>query len=360
MTLMVVNRLAGLVLPATSKLLIDNVIGRHRADLLWPIAWAAGAATLGPGGVGLRPRPGPGHRGTAVHHRYAPDGRGTRRAPAGRVLRFDEDRRAHLAHHVGRRGHPESRGHRSRAAGRRDRDRRHRPWRALLAELETDDRHAAAARRVWRGDGAGLLAPAADLPRARQDQRRSHRASGRDAGRHPDREGLHRGKARSAGLHEGRAPAVPQRRADDARELGRRRGLHGDRRRHRHADDRDRRTRHSRRRDDPRRSLHVHLLHRARRRASRVDRVDWHADHRGLRRPRPHPRDPPDGDRGRRGSDARPHRARQRRGRVRQRDLRLRAGHAGLEGGVVPCAGRHDDGARRARADRGRALSSAW
>jgi subfamily B ATP-binding cassette protein MsbA len=46
LTLMVVNRLAGLVLPATSKLLIDNVIGKHRADLLWPIAWAAGAATL--------------------------------------------------------------------------------------------------------------------------------------------------------------------------------------------------------------------------------------------------------------------------------------------------------------------------
>ena len=46
LTLMVVNRLAGLVLPGTSKLLIDNVIGRHRADLLWPIAWAACAATL--------------------------------------------------------------------------------------------------------------------------------------------------------------------------------------------------------------------------------------------------------------------------------------------------------------------------
>ena len=46
LSLMVVNRLAGLVLPATSKLLIDNVIGRHRSDLLWPVAWAAGAATL--------------------------------------------------------------------------------------------------------------------------------------------------------------------------------------------------------------------------------------------------------------------------------------------------------------------------
>jgi ABC-type multidrug transport system fused ATPase/permease subunit len=43
---MLVNRLAGLVLPATSKFLIDDVIGRGRADLLMPLAGAAAAATL--------------------------------------------------------------------------------------------------------------------------------------------------------------------------------------------------------------------------------------------------------------------------------------------------------------------------
>src|SRR3954468_3818951 len=46
LALMLVNRLAGLVLPATSKFLIDDVIGRHRAELLMPLALAAGAATL--------------------------------------------------------------------------------------------------------------------------------------------------------------------------------------------------------------------------------------------------------------------------------------------------------------------------
>jgi ABC-type multidrug transport system fused ATPase/permease subunit len=46
MLLMVCNRLAGLVLPATSKVLIDQVVGHRRADLLWPLAAAAGAATL--------------------------------------------------------------------------------------------------------------------------------------------------------------------------------------------------------------------------------------------------------------------------------------------------------------------------
>src|SRR3954463_3897776 len=46
LALMLVNRVAGLVLPATSKFLIDDVIGKHRAELLMPLAFAAGAATL--------------------------------------------------------------------------------------------------------------------------------------------------------------------------------------------------------------------------------------------------------------------------------------------------------------------------
>ncbi len=46
LALMLVNRLSGLVLPATSKYLIDDVIGKGRADLLIPIAFAAGAATF--------------------------------------------------------------------------------------------------------------------------------------------------------------------------------------------------------------------------------------------------------------------------------------------------------------------------
>ncbi len=46
LAVMLVNRLAGLVLPATSKVLIDNVVGKHQAQLLLPLALAAGAATL--------------------------------------------------------------------------------------------------------------------------------------------------------------------------------------------------------------------------------------------------------------------------------------------------------------------------
>jgi subfamily B ATP-binding cassette protein MsbA len=46
LVLMLVNRVAGLVLPASSKVLIDQIIGQHRADLLVPLALAVGAATL--------------------------------------------------------------------------------------------------------------------------------------------------------------------------------------------------------------------------------------------------------------------------------------------------------------------------
>src|SRR6266550_2683529 len=44
--LMLVSRMAGLVLPASSKYLIDDVVGKNRTDLLLPIALAAGAATV--------------------------------------------------------------------------------------------------------------------------------------------------------------------------------------------------------------------------------------------------------------------------------------------------------------------------
>ncbi|MBM3991454.1 MAG: ABC transporter ATP-binding protein [Planctomycetes bacterium] len=46
LALLLVNRLVGLVLPATSKLLIDDVIGKGKDELLVPLAVAGGIATL--------------------------------------------------------------------------------------------------------------------------------------------------------------------------------------------------------------------------------------------------------------------------------------------------------------------------
>jgi ABC-type multidrug transport system fused ATPase/permease subunit len=46
LVLMVINRLSGIVLPYTSKFLIDNVVGKHQANLLLPLAAVAAAATI--------------------------------------------------------------------------------------------------------------------------------------------------------------------------------------------------------------------------------------------------------------------------------------------------------------------------
>jgi len=46
LALMVVNRLSGFVLPWTSKFLIDDIVGKHKAELLMPLAAAAVAATI--------------------------------------------------------------------------------------------------------------------------------------------------------------------------------------------------------------------------------------------------------------------------------------------------------------------------
>ena len=121
-----------------------------------------------------------------------------------------------------------------------------------------------------------------------------------------------------------------------------------DRRHRRRADDLAGRPRDPRRRDDARRSDHVHLLHRPGRGAARVDRLDRHADHRGVRRPRSHPRDPRHADRDwTRTRSARRSSALDGRRRVRGRLVRVQPGPAGAARRVVPGGAGHDDGARR-------------
>ena len=51
MGLMVINRVTGLVLPWTSKFLIDDIIGKHRTELLMPLAAVAAVATIIQGGT---------------------------------------------------------------------------------------------------------------------------------------------------------------------------------------------------------------------------------------------------------------------------------------------------------------------
>jgi len=44
--LMLINRLSGLVLPGTTKYLLDEVIGKHNRAMLWQLIFVAGSATL--------------------------------------------------------------------------------------------------------------------------------------------------------------------------------------------------------------------------------------------------------------------------------------------------------------------------
>src|SRR5260370_15608060 len=55
--LLLVNRLAGLVLPSSSKWVIDRVINQHRPQLLVPLALAAGGAAPRPAPTGVGPAP---------------------------------------------------------------------------------------------------------------------------------------------------------------------------------------------------------------------------------------------------------------------------------------------------------------
>jgi ABC-type multidrug transport system fused ATPase/permease subunit len=52
-SLMIVNRIVGLILPASSKYLIDEVIGKQRGNLLWPLALAAFGAMVVQAGTGF-------------------------------------------------------------------------------------------------------------------------------------------------------------------------------------------------------------------------------------------------------------------------------------------------------------------
>ena len=254
---------------------------------------------------GVRAVADPWRGGAACHHRHAQAGAGAHHAPAGALLRLHQDRRARVADHVGRRGHPQSRRHRPRAAGGRVRDRRHGPGGAALAQLAPHADHDPGPRRLRRRHGLRVQHAAAALPRARQDQRRGDGPPHRSARRHPHREVVHGREARRDRVHEGRPPAVPQHRAVDDRRLGHERGRHRRHRRRRRADDLAWRTGGHCRRDDARRPHHLYLLHRHRRGAARRHRVDRHADHRGVCRPRPHPRNTRDVHRGAGGRAAR-------------------------------------------------------
>ena len=201
LALMLVNRLAGLVLPATSKYLIDDVIGKHRADLLVPLAFAAGAATVVQAVTSFALSQ---VLGVAAQ-RAITDMRRRVEAHVARlpVSYFDSTQSGVLISRI----MTDAEGIRNLVGT---------GLVQLTGSIVTAIAALAylfylnwwltlvtlvAAGRVRRRDGARVQPPAAALPRARQDQRRGHRPAERNARRHPHRQDLHRGEARGAGVH---------------------------------------------------------------------------------------------------------------------------------------------------------------
>ena len=218
---MLINRLAGLVLPGTTKYLLDEVIGKGNRELLIPAPLRRRRRDADPGGSPPSPSPRSSARPRSARSpRCAAECSATSAAsPVGyfeqtksgallsRVMNDAEGIRnlvgTGLVEVVGGSGH---RGARARHP--------------LLPERQADpDRHRRPlALRAHHAVGLQDAAPA--LPRALQDQRRDLRPAHRVVLRRAGGEGLWRGAPRDAGLRQGRAPPVPQRRQDDHQLLG--------------------------------------------------------------------------------------------------------------------------------------------
>ena len=220
LALMIVNRLAGLVLPSTSKWLMDDVVGKQHWDLLPMLALAAGLATLVESATSFALSQ---ILGVAAQRAITD----MRKDVEAHVMRlpiryFDSTKSGILISRI----MTDAEGIRNLvgtglvqltgsivtatiALGV-----------LLLPELAADRGHHPDSRRLRRRHVHRLQAAAAALPRTRQDQRRGDRTSGRIARRRAHRQGVHRREARGAGVREGRASAVPQRRPVADRRVG--------------------------------------------------------------------------------------------------------------------------------------------
>jgi ABC-type multidrug transport system fused ATPase/permease subunit len=190
-----VSRLAGLVLPASSKYLIDDVIGAGRADLLAPLALAVGAATFVQAVTSFALSQ---VLGVAAQ-RAITDMRRRVEAHVARlpVSYFDSTKAGVLISRVMN----DADGIRN-LVGTGLVQLTGGLLTAILAlsylfylNCVPDDHHARRAWRLRRRDGDRVQAPPAALPRARQDQRGGDRPAQRNARRHPHRQDLHRREA---------------------------------------------------------------------------------------------------------------------------------------------------------------------
>ena len=289
LVLMLVNRLSGLVLPWSPKILIDQVIGAQRLDLLNVLVLAVGGATL----VGALTSFALSQILGVAAQRAITDMRRSLQSHVARlpISYFDSTKTGILISRI----MTDAEGIRNLVGT---------GLVQLLGGLVT----ATLALGVlfylnWKltaisilvlGTFAGVMALA--FTRLRPLFRERGKINAEVTGRLAETlGGIRIVKAYRAEHSErlvftrGRAPAVPQHRQDYDRHL-RGRGVRiPDHRRHRNRHDAGRRPRGGERGDDARRLHFLSAVHRAHRGPADPGRLDRHPDHRGLRRTRPDP-----------------------------------------------------------------------
>ncbi len=138
LVLMAINRVSGLALPYTTKYLVDNVMIHHQTRLLMPLVGGVLLATMLQGRDLLHADANAIESGAADDHRAAEESAGARRAPAGRVLRCEQNGRAGLAHHERRRRRAEPDRHGARGISGRIADGGHRSLHAAAHQSGDD------------------------------------------------------------------------------------------------------------------------------------------------------------------------------------------------------------------------------
>ena len=216
---MAINRLAGLVLPSSTKFLIDDVVGKHRTSLLTPLILAVVAATVIQGITSFSLT----QLLSKAAQRLIADMRREVQQHIGRLplAYYDANKtgRAGVAHHERRRRRAQPDWHGAGGVCRRTAERLPGGRAAVPHQLQHDGPGAGHYRGVCVWVAQDLRRAAADLPRPRQDQRRSLRAAHRIAGRRAGGERLSCGEARSRRVFRRRAAAARQCHEDPHRDV---------------------------------------------------------------------------------------------------------------------------------------------
>ncbi len=113
LVLMVINRVSGLVLPYSTKFLVDNVITKRQMSLLPYIVGVVLSATLIQGLTSFTLDADAVEGGAEADCRAAAAGAGAHRAAVGLVLRLEQDGHHGVAHHERRGGRAQPGGHRA-------------------------------------------------------------------------------------------------------------------------------------------------------------------------------------------------------------------------------------------------------